>query len=626
MTRLVAGVIGHVNHGKTALVGALTGIETDRLPEERARGMSIALGFAHCAVAGGEIDLIDMPGHERFVRTMVSGATGMEAVLLVVDAREGVMPQTSEHLDIAALLGVDKVVLAVSRVDLAHEAAVAASQRGALAAAARAGLLVLATARCSARTGQGLDDLRGALSLLLGAAPARADDGFCYLPVDRAFSIAGHGTVVTGTLRRGAVAAGDTVEIMPAGLLARVRGLQVHGQRVPAAQPGQRVAVNLRGVEVAQLPRGVALATPGALGQSSWMSVRLRAVPGAPALRTTQTVRLLAGTAEVQARLRLLDRDSLAAGETALAQLQCSDPFAAPAREKFILRAGSPSATVAGGVLLEPQGRRQRRHSGPVLARLGDLACCVEAGDLGKIVAGELARAGLAGLALDGLGRLAGISAARAASLLGPGDRVSHGVAMSAEALRQAMAQAMRVLGRESDGLAQGQLATLMPQVGAAVLEEAVRRLVAAGRVSRVGAALRVPRPELDRVAAQRAQKMAGEIAERVRAAGLTPPDEGEIAPDPGSRGLLDRLVREGVLVRAPDRVQKRAVLFHREAVEGARRRLAPLLADGQGLLVKDIGAILGISRKFSVPLLEHLDSVRFTRRVAERRVLAAPP
>ena len=280
--RLLVGVIGHVDHGKTALVGALTGMQTDRLAEEQARGISIALGFAHMDVPGGQIDFIDMPGHERFVRTMVAGATGVDAVLLVVDAREGIKPQTVEHLDIAALLGIRLAIVAISKVDLVTPEAATARAAEVVARVAASGLDVCGTASISVRSREGIGDLRDVLAASLPARPPARDDGFAYLPIDRAFSIAGHGTVVTGTLRRGGLAMTDDMEIAPAGTRVRLRGLQVHGRRVTQALPGQRVAVNLRDVSPAQVPRGTALATPGLLTPAHWITVALRAAPDAP--------------------------------------------------------------------------------------------------------------------------------------------------------------------------------------------------------------------------------------------------------------------------------------------------------------------------------------------------------
>ena len=625
------GVIGHVDHGKTALVRALTGMETDRLPEERRRGISIALGFAHACIGDVEVDFVDMPGHERFVRTMVSGATGIGAALLVVAANEGVMPQTREHVDIAGLLGVSRAVIALSKADLVPPERCAAVAREAAALAAKAGLVAGAPIPVSTMTGQGIEALQQAIADALGTASEPDDAGFAYLPVDRAFSVAGHGTVVTGTLRRGKLLAGDEIEAVPAKLPVRVRGLQVHGTRVAEASPGQRVAANLRGIEPAQVRRGAALATPGLLPASAWLSAELRTVEGGPPLPTGARLVLLFGTEEVGARLRLLDRDVLEPGEAALAQVQCAEPVAVPARERFILRTASPAMTVAGGRVLDPQARRERRHSAPVLARLQLLAGSTP----GQVVARDVEAAGGAGVLLGDLARLAGLAPARVVEALQAQHPapvvVGRGrVVVARPAFEAVLARLPQALTGQQDahpaGVSRGPLAALLPEASAAVLEEAVARLVAKGVLRQEGGLIRVPHVAREADRARQEIAAAASLAERLRQGGLAPPDAREIAPDPSSRRLLDRLVREGTVVRALDRVQKREVLFHRDAIEAAQRRLAPLLAQTPGLLVKEAGAALGISRKYSVPLLEHLDAIRFTRRIADRRVLAQGP
>ncbi len=625
MTRRLLGVIGHVDHGKTALVRALTGIETDRLPEEKRRGISIALGFAHFVSGDATIDLIDMPGHERFVRTMVSGATGIGAVLLVVAANEGIGAQTVEHIEIAALLGLRRTVLAVTKRDLADPGRLAAVTRDSLALARAAGLEVAEALPVSALDGGGIAELRAALARLPGADTR--ESGFPWLPVDRAFSIAGHGTVVTGTLRRGAIAAGDELVLSPSGEAVRVRGLQVHGARVERAGIGQRVAVNLRAVSTAETARGVALTRPGALPPAEWLSVRLRAVDSAPGpLRDGTRLRFLAGTLEVEAGLRLLDRRELAPGGSCLAQLHCAEPVAVPAREAFILRSPSPARTLAGGLVLDPEAARLRRRDPALLQRLARLATDTPE----RLVACEVAEAGAAGRPLPRLARLSGLSVELVSAALlsaGPGAEaavvVARGVAVLRPALDAVAARIPLLLAQAPDGLSRERLLAVLPGVSPPVLEEALSRLAAAGVLRLAGGLVAPVRAAFERDRADRDLQAADALAERVRQAGLSAPDTRDFAADPVLRRLADRLVREGVLIRAADRVQKRELLFHRDAIEAARLRLAPLLAEGAGLLVSDAGAALGISRKFSVPLLEHFDQIGFTRRVADRRQLA---
>ncbi len=620
MNRLLLGVIGHVDHGKTALVRALTGMETDRLEEERRRGISIALGFAHLALPGAVSDLIDMPGHERFVRTMISGATGIDAVLLVVSAAEGIKPQTVEHVDIAGLLGLRHAIVAVSKADLVSPARAAAVGREAALLAQQAGMRVGGPVLTSAVTGAGLGALRDAIAAALGATPPPDDDGFAYLPVDRAFSLAGHGTVVTGTLRRGGLAAGSELVTLPGGETVRVRGLQVHGRAVAAASPGQRVAVNLRHTELSAVPRGSALTVGGLLTPSAWLSVQLRTVAGAAPLATAARLRLLFGTQEVDARLRLLDRDELQPGETALAQLHCGPPVALPAREPFILRTPSPALTVAGGRVLDPDSIRQRRHAPGVLARLASLAAATPR----QIVQSEILRAQEAGIGLARLARIAGVAPAHAAGLLDEGQAVllRSGQVVAQQALDSVAARLPRLLQPHADGLSREALGKLLPEVGAAVLDEAAMRLSRTGVLRQDRALIRVHQAAHDRGQADADATLASAMLGMLQSAGLTPPDAGTLAPDPRAKRLLDRLVKEGTVVRTTDKVQKRDLFFHPDAVAAARRTLAPLLRE-PGLSLSEAGGALGISRKFSLPLMEHLDAVRFTRRVADRRVLA---
>ena len=524
MSRSTVGVIGHVDHGKTALVRALTGQDTDRLPEEKARGISIALGFAHLDEA---LDLIDMPGHERFVRTMISGATGIDAVLLVVAANEGVQPQTVEHVEIAGLLGIARAIVAVSKCDLVSREEAELVGAEAMELLGRNGFKPLPSAILTSAVSElGIADLRQALISIAERQHSRPALGPLWLPIDRTFTMAGHGTVVTGTLRGNVLAAGDALELLPKRRKVRVRALQVHGAPVASAAPGQRVAVNLRGIELGDVTRGMALVSPGALERSEWLTLSLRALAGAPPLKNGARLRALFGTQEAEARLRLLDRDVLEPGEAGFAQLRFAESVAIPAGEHVVLRRPSPAATVAGGLVLEPVTRRLKRRDGGLLHRL------------------ELLR-----------------------------DRSD-----------------------DPDG---------------AVLTEVEP-------VKRERLALR-PDPERARMDVERASQ----IGEKLRQAGLTPPLPKEIIVDASSHRAVERLLREGTLIRATDRDKGKELLFHRDAIAEAKAVLAPLLGtkDDGGLAVSQIAAALAVSRKFCMPLLDHLDTIRFTRREGDRRV-----
>lgn len=623
---LLVGVIGHVDHGKTALVRALTGVETDRLKEEQARGVSIVPGFALLASEAGEIDLVDLPGHERFVRAMVSGATGMRAVLLAVDANEGIKPQTVEHLEIARLIGVRRGVLALTKADLATPETIRLRSAELSAAAARAGLEAGPVIATSTVSGIGLPALSAALSGLLAEAGAGTDDGFPYLPVDRVFTRPGFGTVVTGTLRRGRLAVGDTVEIAPGGRSAVVRGLQIHGRPVEVAEPGRRTAVALRGVGLDEIARGQALCLPDLLVPTRWLDVAITAAASAEsALLGGTACRLLFGTSEVEARLRLLDRQSLEPGASAQAQLHLAEDVAVPAREPFVLRLDSPPATVAGGRILDPASRRRRRNDPRITADLAAIA----AGRPAEALTVRLGQAGAAGAPLMELARLAGTTAERVRRLLtaaGAREIAAYFVGAPAfAALRTGTMGALSQFHRDrpmDQGASLDQVArslALSEGVTAAVL----RDLTATGEVAQAGTLWR--RADFD--PARNETEAVRRLETAFRRAGLNPPDETEaVGRDIRRREALNYLVASGTVIRAVDRVQRRAVLFHREAVAVARARLTeafPLASTAEaGFLAREAGAILGISRKFSIPLLEHLDATGFTRRAGDRRII----
>ena len=618
---VVLGVIGHVDHGKTSLVRALTGTDTDRLAEEKRRGISIALGFAHLASSDGAVvDLVDMPGHERFVRTMIAGATGMRVVLLVVAADDGVRPQTVEHVEIASLLGIREALLAVTRADLADRAETEAAARAGRTLLGANGIAVRSVHRVSARTGGGIDALREAVVAVaaLAASASAADDGWAFLPVDRAFSLPGAGTVVTGTLRRGLVREGDALEALVPGapggpIPLRVRAVHTRSTRVALALPGGRTALNIRGVEPEALPRGTVIATRGALSPARRIVARLRTTPSAPKLPTGRTFMLLSGTDEVRVRLRLLDADALGPSEEAFAELVADRAIALPARERLVLRLPSPQTTVAGGTVLETGETRLKRRHAPTIERLAARAGAAP----GAIVADLVARAGAEGTTLADLGREAGVSAARVAALLdGTGATIGRrgGAVISADGWQ-------RLLRHLSVLVAAGH----RPEPSGRFVEEAIASLVRQGVLARDGSRLVVADARRDRARARSEDEVARALLARIRAGGLAPPPVSDLAPDQATRRMLDRLVRAGALVWATDRVQQRDWVFHPDAVAEARRRLGEAFtARPGGLLVGEVGGVLGITRRHAVPLLEHLDRTRFTRRVGDRRLVGS--
>ncbi|MBV9850051.1 MAG: selenocysteine-specific translation elongation factor [Armatimonadetes bacterium] len=627
MKHITVGVAGHIDHGKTALVRALTGMETDRLKEEQERGMSIVLGFAHLSLPEGEVDMIDVPGHERFVHTMIAGATGMEAVLLVVSANESVMPQTREHVALTELLGVQKGLVVITKGDLAPDT----DERALVEEEAReflAGTFLqdAPTVWTSAVTGEGLDELREALRGLLRQAAPPPELPYCYLPIDRVFTMAGHGTVVTGTLRRGALRVGQGVEIVPGARRAEVRGLEVHGRGVAQAEPGWRTAVNLRGVKKEDIGRGDALATPDALRPTRLLDVELQTLPGVRPLRRGQTVRLHYGTGEALARVHPLDRDEMVPGERGLAQLRLADEVMVPVQERFVIRAVSPVETLGGGVIVDAAPQRHRRADADALRRVRALSAgavvekvrekLLEAREAGQEVA-HLA-AGLALTPVQADAALAEMPVVRAGGLALHQTFFDDLCRKASEAVHQFHAAHPTQRGMPREELRRRLPAALAPPLFGRVLDELVRQ----GRLEATDALVKEVgfSPAAMLTAVERA--IAQEIEEQFRRGGLHPPNLKDVLGQDRRRKNLYHYLREsGRLVETLDRTSNRVVTFHCAAVAEAERRLEQALASGPGATVSELNQVLGTTRKNAIPLLEHFDARGVTKRVGDARV-----
>jgi selenocysteine-specific elongation factor len=374
----VIGTAGHVDHGKSTLVKALTGIDPDRLKEEKEREMTIDLGFAWLTLpSGNTVSIVDVPGHEAFIKNMLAGVGGIDAALLVIAADEGVMPQTREHLAILDLLQVKGGVVALTKIDMVEGGdwieMVSADVRAELADTALADARIIPV---SAKTRKGLNELLAELDRLLQVVAPKNDFGKPRLSIDRVFSIAGFGTVVTGTLVDGSFSVGQDVEIMPGGKRGRIRGLQTHKEKLDHAVPGSRVAMNISGLAVDELARGQVVALPGTLTATTLLDARLQYLASAPkALAHNVEIDFFAGSAQVPARVRLLDHAELKPGDSGWAQLHLAEPVAVAKNDRFIVRFASPSITVGGGTVVDPNARtRHRRFRPEVLARLETLA------------------------------------------------------------------------------------------------------------------------------------------------------------------------------------------------------------------------------------------------------------
>jgi selenocysteine-specific elongation factor len=635
MARVLVGTAGHIDHGKSALVRALTGTDPDRLPEEKARGITIDLGFAHAEWGGTVFSFVDVPGHEKFVRTMVAGAAGIDVALLVVASDDSVMPQTREHLAILSLLDVRCGVLARTKADLVDEetgAVVEAELRDLVAGTFLEEAPIVAV---STVTGRGIDDLKSALSAVAQRTSPR--DGAARpvrLHIDRAFSMKGFGPVVTGTLDSGRVRPEDRLVLFPGGRELRVRRVEVHGEERAVAEAGERTSLNLSGIETADLERGMCLVEPGSLTPATLLTVDLAALAALDGpLEDGLAVRLHSGTADVPAKLHLLgDGDTspapLPPGGRAVAQLSCREPVAARRGDRFVLRRPSPQETIAGGRVLDTERPRIRRRA-PLSAAA---ASTLRDGDELAVAALFLSEAGPAGLDVPTLARRLGThadsAAAHVAALVSTGSalRISPSLAVSASASvemavradaffaerRRAGIPTLLVGRRELLGKIARELPEATGVAWLATLAAAKRLVVSGDQAGPPGAGASG--------VADEAGGFAQRIEEAWHVAGFEAPGNLELAKALGTKpqvvaGLVQHLLKGGALVRlSPDIVVHSAVLARIEETVAVQK--------GRTMSVGDFRDLLGLSRKYLIPLLEYLDRRRRTRRVGDVRVV----
>lgn len=619
---LVIGTAGHVDHGKTTLIKALTGIDTDRLAEEKRRGLTIDLGFAPFALPSGRVaSVVDVPGHEKFLKNMLAGAPGMDLVLLVVAADDGVMPQTREHLDILALLHARRGVVVVTKTDLVEPELLELAHEEIVQALRGTFLEGAPVIDVCAPTGAGLEQLRVLLDELAGTTRPREAARPFRLPIDRVFVKQGFGTVVTGTLFSGTLREGDAVSLLPAGVTSRVRGLQVHGGKREQAVAGQRVAVNLAGLERSDLGRGDWLLLPDHLAISQWLDVYLELLPGALPLEHRTRVRVHHGTAEILGRVRLLDRDALEPGQGALAQLELESPAVADFHDRFVLRRYAPMTTIGGGLVLDPRSQRHRRHRPEVLEAL---AAARE--DRWEDVGGwQLRAAGAEGLSrAQLLGRLPFEAAEGVlASLLDKGeatwrrDRLVH-----RDARDQQEAKVLGALARGHAtspwrlGVPREQLQAAI-QVPLKVLLSVLEGLARAGEVRAQGRlwALSGHAVRLDPMQARTQTTLRERLAAQRFLAEVDAVAE---LPAP-ARDLLDDLIEAGEAHRVGQ-----GMLAASPALEAARQAIRASFSQAP-FTASQARELLGTNRKAIIPLLEYLDSQGFTKRQGDARVLARP-
>jgi selenocysteine-specific elongation factor len=622
MKHVVIGTAGHVDHGKSALVLALTGTDPDRLQEEKARGITIDLGFAHTTEDGIALSFVDVPGHERFVRNMLAGVGGMDLVMLHVAADESVMPQTREHFDICRLLRVPVGLVVITKSDLADPAMLDVVRLEIQDLVSGSFLEGAPALPVSARTGAGVTELRRMLSAIATSARTRSSDGPPRLPVDRVFSMKGFGTVVTGTLITGRLRAEDELVLQPSGRVVKMRGVEVHGEAHPGAVAGQRVAVNLVGVEVADICRGETLTERDAVTVTRRVDVRVEILQTAKPLRHGARVRFHQGTRELLGRVALPHSSEVPPGTSAFARLHLEAPAVLVRGDRFILRAYSPLATIGGGTVLDPvtpprglrtQAATERfaRLSAPEPSAV--LAMIDEAGLTGLPEAQLVGRAGLGWSERDRL-----VAQLERQVLRTGGVLVSRVRVAAAEVAMLAAVVQYHADHPLEEGIPREELRErVFGDAPVAVFDTVVRavadtgRIAARDRVALAGHSLALTDEEA------RARDL---MVQRLREGGLTPPDAAALAGGIGvTTHVLDRmatlLVRQKVLVRAGD------LLFHEAVLARLASEIRSLKQTGTATF--DVSAFKDryhVTRKYAIPLLEYLDRERVTRRVGEKR------
>jgi selenocysteine-specific elongation factor len=636
MTRdLILGTAGHIDHGKTSLVKALTGVDCDRLPEEKARGITIDIGFASLDLGEYRLGIVDVPGHERFVKNMLAGATGVDLALLVVAADDSVMPQTREHLEILRLLGLRHGVIAMTKCDLVDE-----TTRGVVELEVRD--LVQGTflqdaplIQTSAQTGAGVEELKSAIREACAKVEERSGKQWFRLAIDRSFIVQGHGTVVTGSVTSGSVKVGDELEWLPRMERVRVRSLQNHDRPVEEVHRGQRAAINLAGVHHEDVVRGQELATPGYLVPSRVVTVRLHCLAEMKRpIKHRMPVRFHVGTSEVMATVALLDCDAVEPGKWGLAQLFLEGPATCTWGQPFVLRESSATETLGGGQVLQPVARKVRRRHFEILERIERLWT----GDARERALTVAWFGGFAGFTPADLVRGANVAPDEAAELVGrlkaEGELVEVAVSAAKKVLlhkdmvNELETRILSTLDRLHEQFPlmsshdRQKVQSHLDYVGDdalvhATVERLLARKVLAGDLRRIGRADFKPKLSAN------LRKLKDKLVAAYQAGGFQPPEPAGFAGQAGGNAanladLFEVCVAEGYLARVTDEIY-----LHADAEADMRKRVTEKLAEGKGLTVAEIRDLLGTTRKYAVPLCEYLDRIGLTRREGDLRFLA---
>lgn len=631
MKQIVLGTAGHIDHGKTSLIKALTGIDTDRLKEEKERGITIELGFAHLELPGGKLlGIVDVPGHEKFIKNMVAGATGIDLVALVIAADEGVMPQTREHLDICELLKIQHGLIIMTKIDMVDSDWLELVREDITEYMATTFLADAPIVEVSSVTGEGLKELIQILDKLVQNIPERDLGHFFRLPIDRVFSMKGFGTVITGTTISGKIRTGDEITIYPLGINSKIRGLQVHNREVNEIRAGLRTAVNLQGIERAKVQRGNILASRDSLRTTYMVDVSLDLLSSAPRkLKNRAKVRFHSGTSEIISTVVLLDRDELEPGETCFAQIRLNEPTALLRDDRYVLRSYSPVRTIGGGRTLNALPRKKKRFSEAVLSEMKLLFT----GELNEIIEYFVSSGRFRGVEKEELPFLTNTSKKRldeSLKILKAQQRIilydkEKGILIHADFLKKAREEILDRLTRYhkkfplKEGLVKEELRSRTAGAdNTKLFNHLVLQLAREGIIVQNKEIVRLKDHQV--TLAQDQQEIRREFEKIYTKSGLQPPYFQEIKGKfPGNTGaeVLEVMVKEGDILKV-----KEDLFFYHKAIDGLKSELIAFLKNNGEITTPQFKEMTGASRKYTIPLIEYFDRTQVTVRVGDTRVL----
>ena len=633
MKQIILGTAGHIDHGKTSLIKAISGTDTDRLKEEKERGITIELGFASLELPSGQhLGIVDVPGHEKFVKNMVAGATGIDIVVMVIAADEGVMPQTREHMEICTLLGIQHGLVVVTKIDMVDEELMELAMEDILEFSQGTFLEDAPMLPVSSVTGQGIPEFTQALDALSQQIPDRPHSSLFRLPVDRVFSMKGFGTVITGTLSSGKITVGENIVIYPSGITSKVRGIQVHNQSVNEAQAGMRTAINFQGLDKAAVNRGEVLSTPDTLKPSYMVDVSFHYLSSnKKPLKNRSFVRFHTGTSEVLGYLILLEQDELAAGTTTVAQIRLDSPVAVVNADRFVLRSYSPVRTIGGGEVLNPIPQKHKRLKPEIVTGLKGLAQA----DPAEVIAYHVQEAGYRGVTFTDLKIMTNLSEKQLDNQLQSLLSKKLVIQTNKENRNYIHQESFEQLRQETTGhlekyhgvnplkagMPKEELKSKYPALSdPKIFNLILNQMIKDGDIVQEEKTVRLKEHSVSLGTDQ--ADVRDEILAIYQEGGLQPPFFREICKNLNwdaakAKDVLMLLVQEGLVVKTKD-----DLFFHTDAVTNLKNKLVKFFETSEDITTPQFKEMTGVSRKFVIPIIEYFDSQHVTLRVGDVRKL----